>query len=149
MGYGERPTLTLYPVRVPKFQQSPQWNNLALQGIAPVEGGRARAWCGTTERVSYARSPGKISISVRTFQGSNALAKRCALGNPRQGSWEWGLHHSAPAEERDFPEDSSRIGKGESEATGVDVEVPDPPGGEGQVWKKPWTLSWSILGIQA
>lgn len=60
-------------------------------------------------------------------------------GVPESG----GLHHSAPAERmRAFQRDSSRIGKGESEEPQVWMtEVPDPPGGEGQVWKKPWTLS--------
>ena len=39
---------------------------------------------------------------------------------------------------RAFQSDSSRTGKGESEEPRVWVtEVPDPPGGEGQVWKKP------------
>lgn len=91
--YGERPALTLWPLlRVPRISAGPQsgmaWK---IARSSPAEGGRTRAWCGTTERVSMLRFGGKVVISFGTFQESDALAPwDVPLGIQVWGSWEWG-----------------------------------------------------------
>lgn len=109
----------------------------------PVEGGRTRAWCGTTERVICSDLGGRLSFRLGLFKGQMPWHHEVYPWESKSGVPESGGLYSAPAERmRAFQSNGSRTGKGVSEEPRVWVmEVPDTPGDDGQVWQRPWALS--------
>ena len=91
--YGQGPALTLWPLlRVPRVSAGPQsgmaWK---IARSSPAEGGRTRAWCGTTERASMRKERacsdlgGRSSFQLGLWRVRCLGTMRCALGTPGLG----------------------------------------------------------------